>query len=209
MELRILVRLFVATFFLFACNKVVKKETAVVQYPEGARLLMAAGLDQVGRMDLWQIQGGEKVLPILPINSDAAIRSFPEYGVTIVVNRFGQDSLYALKKGSSAIFAQLSLAKGANPQDVLMLDSKTVLVTQRSESSFLKWNLQTGQTTSVSLAAFAHSNAIPDMMMITEVGGKIWISLQRTKDRIKPSEFSQVAIWDPKRDGLISTLELI
>ncbi len=200
MELRFLIRRVVVSFvilFLVACNKVSNKETPVILYPPGPRLLMAAGQGGVGRMDLWPLEQGKKVLPLLPVNSDAAIRSFSNYGRTFVINRFGQDSLYALGKGSSKIIAQLSLKKGANPQDVLMLDANTVLVTQRSESALVKWNLQTGQTQSLSLAAYAHSDGIPDMMMMAQVGDKIWISLQRTLDRIKPSDFSQVVIWEP------------
>jgi len=140
--------------------------------------------------------GAGRLITVLPIHTDAAVRSFGN-GKTVVINRFGQDSLYVLDKGSNAIRAQLALKKGANPQDVSFVDNDTLIITQRSESDLVKWNTKTGAKETVSLARMSHSGGIPDMMMLTQANGNVWVSLQRLQDRIRPSDHSLVAVIPP------------
>ena len=108
----------------------------------------------------------------------------------------GMDSLYVLNKGVGKVVNQLSLQAGVNPQEVLMLDEQTVLITQRNSGDLLEWNLQTGQKTAHLIAPFAFDKGIPDMLALTEVNGKVWISLQRLKEQMHPVAVSQVLQWD-------------
>lgn len=172
-------------------------ETQTVIYPAGPRLLLAGGNGKVGRLDLVPLAGGvTKPIAILPIHMDASIRSFARFGKTIVINRMGMDSLYVLNKGVGKVVNQLSLSAGINPQEVLMPDAETVLVTQRNSGEILEWNLLTGQKTGHSIAGFAFEKGVPDMTAVTEVNGKVWVALQRLKDQMHPVGTSQVLQWD-------------
>ncbi len=201
-------RFLVFSCLVFAsCARETKQSLPTSLYPAGPRLLLASLSDGQGWLDLFSILDGTHTVTVLPIHMDAVIRSFSKYGKTFVVNRFGMDSIYVLEKGKNTIVHQLALKKSANPQDVLMLDAKTVLITQRSESDLLIWNLETGQTQTHSLARFAFEKEIPDMTVMTEVDGQVWIALQRLKDRMTPVTFSQVVKWDVKRN-VMSTFNL-
>ncbi len=194
------VRFLVLTVFLLSsCNQAPIAVTQVsVVYPTGARLMMATSGGGVGRLDLFAVTSG-KVLPVLPIHTDATVRVFSN-GKTVVVNRLGMDSIYVLGKGVNTIVAKTGLKKGANPQDVHFIGD-TLWVTQRSEGELLKWNTVTGEKQTVSLAKLAYTDggapAIPDMMMMTGVGQDVWVSLQRLRDRIRPSDYSLVAVIPP------------
>ncbi len=205
--------LIASSFVLAACHspKVGNTGYPLVVYPEGPRLLLAAGNDGAGRLDLLAIGGPALTLtPVLPIHSDATVRSFASVGKTVVINRFGQDSLYVLGKGRNTILAQTGLKKGANPQDVLFRGDE-LWVSQRGESELLRWNVVTNTKTAISLAELAFTEggapAIPDMMMLTTVGPDVWVTVQRLKDRIVPSESSLIAMVRPS--GEVRTFPLL
>jgi len=171
----------------------------LVEYGPGPNLMLAAANGGVGRLDLFMIGYG-MVKTALPIHTDANVRSFPSLRKTVVINRFGMDSIYVLDRGRNTIVAKTALNKGANPQDVLFMGDE-LWITQRGEAELLRWNTVTTTKQKVSLAKFAYTDggapAIPDMMMMTQVGSEAWISLQRLKDRIRPSDYSLVAIIPP------------
>lgn len=139
-----------------------------------------------------------------PAHSDARVRT---YGAQVfVVNRFGADNITVLDGGTSAFVRQFSVGNGANPYDIAFASGTQAYVTRYESSALWVVNPSTGaQTGTVSLAALADADGIPEMDRAIVVGPLLFVSLQRV-DRtngFQPTDTSLVAVVDTRTNTLV------
>ena len=139
-----------------------------------------------------------------PAHSDARVRTYG--GQVFVVNRFGADNITVLDGGTSAFVRQFSVGNGANPYDIAFASGTQAYVTRYESSALWVVNPSTGaQTGTVSLAALADADGIPEMDRAIVVGPLLFVSLQRV-DRtngFQPTDTSLVAVVDTRTNTLV------
>jgi len=102
--------------------------------------------------------------------------------------------------------AQFSVGNGANPQDIAFASATKAYVTRFESSDLWIVNPATGaHTGTISLAAFADADGIPEMDRLEMVGPLLFVSLERL-DRnhgFAPTDTALVAVIDTRADTLV------
>ena len=141
---------------------------------------------------------------VAPAHSDARVRAFG--GRVYVVNRFGADNVTVLDGTSHALVRQFSVGNGANPYDIAFVSATRAYVTRYESADLWVVNPSTGaHTGTVSLAAFADADGIPEMDRLQVVGPLLFVSLQRV-DRaagFQPTDTSLVVVIDTRTDTVV------
>jgi len=147
-------------------------------------------------------------LNVQAIHSDAVLRTGPLGDRRIyVVSRAGGDNIHILDpcNGFDTI-DQFSTGNGSNPHDIVVLSPTVAYVTRYDMTSVLKMNPSTGATlTTISLAAFADADELPEMDQMIVANGRLYVLLQRL-DRpnfYSPTANSFAAVIDLATDTLI------
>ena len=143
------------------------------------------------------------------IHSDAVVRFGPN-GLVYVVNRAGADNIQILDPCDNFnTVDQFSTGNGSGPHDLVFLSATEAYVTRYDMTSVLKMNPQTGATlTTISLAAFADADGIPEMDQMFFSGGQLCVLVQRL-DRnnfYSPTGMSFLVRIDPITDTVIPVL---
>ena len=141
---------------------------------------------------------------VASVHSDARVRWYG--GRVYLVNRFGADNIQVLDGDTYALVRQFSVGNGSNPYDIAF-DSGTHAYVTRYESPDL-WvvNPATGaHTGTISLAALADADGIPEMDRMIKVGPLLFVSLQRVNRNagFQPTDTSLVAVIDTRTDALV------
>jgi len=138
------------------------------------------------------------------VNSDAALRYYG--GRLYVVNRLGGDNVQVVNALTDATISQFSVGNGSNPQDIAFASSTKAYVTRYESADLWVVNPQTGaHTGTISLAAFADADGIPEMGDEIMVGPLLFVEIQRI-DRpggYVPEGTSYVAVVDTRADTLV------
>lgn len=141
---------------------------------------------------------------VASVHSDAVERWFD--GRLYVLNRFGADNLQVLDGVTCATLHQFSMGNGSNPYD-LAFASPTKAYVARYESADL-WIVNPvteAHTGTLSLAAFADADGIPEMDHLVKVGPLLFVSLQRLNRNagFQPTDSSLVAVIDTRTDTVV------
>jgi len=115
-----------------------------------------------------------------PIGSDAVARWFGDY--VYIVNRSGDNiQLLDWTDDSFNTIHQWSTGNDSNPHDIYVNDTGTIAyITRYDMNSVLKMDLTTGATlTTISLAAFADADGIPEMDQMFHQNQFLWVLVQR------------------------------
>jgi hypothetical protein len=116
-----------------------------------------------------------------PISPDAVVRWFGDY--VYVVNRGAAGNIQLLDwtDDSFNTVHQWSTGNGSNPHDIYVNDTGTVAyITRYDMNSVLKMDLTTGATlTTISLAAFADADGIPEMDQMFHQNQFLYVLVQR------------------------------
>ncbi|MBI1798980.1 MAG: T9SS type A sorting domain-containing protein [Candidatus Eisenbacteria bacterium] len=139
------------------------------------------------------------------VYSDATLRWYD--GKIYVVNRFGQDNIQVIDPASAyATVLQFSTGVGTNPQDIAFLTPTRAFVPLYERTALLVCNPQTGATLdTISLAAFADADHLPEMAHVALVGNRLFVAIQRL-DRAHgyvPTAYSLVAVIDAQADTVL------
>jgi flagellar hook capping protein FlgD len=142
---------------------------------------------------------------VAAVSSDAVLRHFD--GLLYVVNRLGFDNIKVLDPAQSfATVQEFSVGNGSNPHDIEFLSSNKAYVARYESPDLWIVNPQTGQHTgTISLAAFADADGIPEMDHLALRDGKLFVSIQRL-DRnnfFAPTDSSQIVVIDPATDAVV------
>lgn len=142
---------------------------------------------------------------VATVCSDAVLRH--HLGLLYVVERFGCDNIRVLDPGNGfAPVRQFSVGNGANPNDIAFVSPTRAYVTRYDESSLWIVNPATGAFVgSVSLAAFADADGIPEMNRLAVRNGRVFVSLQRVNRDLffSPTDSSQVVVLDGLTGALV------
>jgi hypothetical protein len=103
-----------------------------------------------------------------------------EEGRVLQVNGLGFDTVSVFQPGQwSAPLTQFSVGAGANPHDVAVVDGEA-FVTLYDRAEIAVFDLATTHRTgTVDLAAWADDDGLPEVATIVELGGLLYIALQR------------------------------
>lgn len=139
------------------------------------------------------------------VSSDAVLRYFS--GRLYVVNRFGFDNILILDPANDySTVQQFSVGNGTNPHDIELVSPTKAFVTRYDTSDLLIVNPQTGaQTGTISLAAFADDDGIPEMDRLALRNGRLFVSIQRL-DRnnfFSPTDSSQIVVIDASTNAIV------
>jgi DNA-binding beta-propeller fold protein YncE len=141
---------------------------------------------------------------VASVSSDARVRWYD--GRVYVVNRFGADNIEVLDGASFALIRQFSVGNGSNPYDIAFASPTKAYVTRYETADLWIVNPATGaHTGTISLAALADADGIPEMDRLEMVGPMLFISLQRVNRNagFQPTDSSLVAVVDTRVDQLV------
>ena len=141
---------------------------------------------------------------VASVHSDARVRWYD--GRVYVVNRFGADNIQVLDGVSYALVRQFSVGNGSNPYDIAFASPTHAYVTRYESADLWVVNPVTGaHTGTISLAALADADGIPEMDHLEMVGPLLFISLQRVNRNagFQPTDSSLVAVVDTRVDQLV------
>lgn len=137
--------------------------------------------------------------------ADAAIGSYG--GLLYVVNRFGQDNIQVIDPAAGfATVRQFSTGVGSNPQDIAFASISKAYVSLYEKSALLVCNPVTGAPLdTISLAAFADADHLPEMAHLAMDGTHLLVAIQRL-DRLNgyvASGPGLVAVVDTQADTVL------
>ncbi len=137
--------------------------------------------------------------------ADAVLRS--HQGLLYVVERFGCDAIRVLDANNNFAFVrQFSVGNGTNPNDIVIVSPTKAYVARYDVAQHANVNPGAGtETGSISLAAFADADGIPEMNRLALRNGKLFVSVQRV-DRdafFSPTDSSALVVIDVATDTLV------
>jgi len=136
--------------------------------------------------------------------SDAVLRWFG--GRLYVVERFGCDNIRVLDAATYGLVHQFSVGNGSNPNDIYVVSPTRAYVTRYDTADLWIVDPSSGAYVgSISLAAFADRDGLPEMNRLAYHAGRLFVSCQRL-DRdnfFSPTDSSLVVVIDSATDQVI------
>jgi hypothetical protein len=122
---------------------------------------------------------GSVLKDLASIHSDAVGRSYQ--GLIFVVNRFGQDNVQVIDPGANfTTIRQIPVGAGSNPHDIAFVSAERAYVSRYSSDGLLEINPATGAILdTISLAAFADGDGVPDMDRLLYRAPYLYVSIER------------------------------
>lgn len=139
-----------------------------------------------------------------PAGSDATARWYQ--GNLYIVNRFGGDNIQVVDGATLNTVRQFSTGNGSNPQDICFLSPTKAYVSRYERSDLLIVNPATGATgPTISLAALADADGLPEMARMVRVDRYVFVALQRLNRNagFTPTDSSLIAVIDTRTDALV------
>ncbi len=139
---------------------------------------------------------------VATVHSDAALRVYG--GLIYVVNRFGQDNIQVIDPGRKyATRQQFSTGNGSNPQDIALASPFKAYISRYASADLLVVDPRSGaQLETISLAAFADADGIPEMAQMALVGPWLFVACQRLTN-FAPTNPSVVVVIDTRTDAVV------
>ena len=137
-----------------------------------------------------------------PVHSDATLRTYG--GMIYVVNRFGQDNIQVIDPGTRfATLRQFSTGNGSNPQDIVFASALKAYISRLGSANLLIVDPRTGlERGTISLAAFADGDGLPEMARMALVGNYLFVACQRLTNFLGVNP-SAVAVIDTRTDAIV------
>lgn len=142
--------------------------------------------------------------PVAGVHGDARLRVIDD--TVYVVNRFGADNVQLVNAATGATIRQFSTGNGSNPYDVALVAPRRLFVTRYESTDLWIMDPRTGaHTGTVSLAAFADADGVPEMDRLAVVGPYVFVSLQRVNRNagFTATDTSLVAVIDARADTVV------
>ncbi|MGH7729974.1 MAG: YncE family protein [Candidatus Eiseniibacteriota bacterium] len=143
---------------------------------------------------------------VASVHSDATLRVYG--GLIYVVNRFGQDNIQVIDPVSGyTTRRQFSTGNGSNPQDIAFASPAKAYVSRYGSADLLIVDPRTGaERGTISLAAFADADGLPEMARMALVEPWLFIACQRLTN-FAPANPSLVV--DTRIDQVADTQPLV
>ncbi|MCF0216500.1 MAG: hypothetical protein HUK21_08515 [Fibrobacteraceae bacterium] len=132
---------------------------------------------------------------------------FSVNGNLYVLERYGADNISMVKNGK--VEFQVSLEDGANPSDLVAIDSKEGWLSQEGSTELLKIDLATGKTKkNVSLKNFVvKGNVSPNAVNLEILGDTLFVLMQRL-DQFAATLPGLIAMFNANDGKLLDTISL-
>ena len=128
------------------------------------------------------------------------------FGKLYVIERFGCDAIRVFDGATCAFERQFSVGNGANPNDIVVVSPTKAYVTRYDEADLWIVDPSSGAFLgSISLAAFADRDGLPEMNRMAWHAGRVFVSCQRL-DRdnfFTPTDSSLVVVIDAATDAVV------
>ena len=142
--------------------------------------------------------------------ADASMRAHGDR--VYVVGRFGCDHVQVLDATQGfATLAQWSTGNGTNPQDIEIIAPDKAYVSLYDRSYLLVADPRNGATLgTISLAAFADADGLPEAAEMVRVGDRVFVALQRLDrmDNFRANNPSLMAVVDCVSDQVVDARPL-
>ncbi len=129
------------------------------------------------------------------------------FGRLFVIGRYGCDNIQVLDPANGyATVTQFSVGNGSNPQDLVAISPRRAYVSRYGSTDVWIVDPVTGaHTGTVSLAAYADADGIPEMAQMALVGGRVFVALQRLDQNafFTPTDYSALAVIDTTTNALV------
>jgi hypothetical protein len=125
-------------------------------------------------------------------------------GLVFVVNRFGQDNVQVIDPARQyATVRQYSTDNGSNPQDIAFSGARKGYISRYGSAELLVVDAFTGfRHGTISLAAFADSDGLPEMWRMAIVGPYLFVACQRLTNFVAANP-SVVVVIDTRTDSVV------
>jgi DNA-binding beta-propeller fold protein YncE len=139
---------------------------------------------------------------VATVHSDATLRFHD--GLIYVINRFGQDNIQIIDPGKHyATLRQFSTGNGSNPQDIAFATSRKAYVSRYGSADLEVVDPRSGfQLSTISLAAFADGDGLPEMARMAMVGQYLFVACQRLTN-FAASNPSMVVVINVITDAIV------
>lgn len=142
---------------------------------------------------------------VATVHSDATLRWFN--GLLYVVNRFGQDNIQVINPATGySTLLQFTTGAGSNPQDIAFKSATRCYVSRYDRPEIGIYNPATGAALgTISLAAFADADGLPEMARIALVGNRLFVAVQRLNRNagFTPTAYSLIVVVDTNADTVL------
>lgn len=129
------------------------------------------------------------------------------FGHLFILGRSGCDNIQVLDPlANYATLLQFSVGNGSNPQDIAVVNPHRAYVSRYGSSDLWIVDPVTGaHTGTISLAAFADADGIPEMGQMLLAGGRLFVALQRLDQNnyFTPTDYSALAVIDTATNTVI------
>lgn len=136
---------------------------------------------------------------VASVHSDATLRTYG--GLVYVINRFGQDNIQVIDPAQNyRTVRQFSTGNGSNPQDIAFASPVKAYVSRYGSTDLLVVDPSNGTVRkTISLAAFADADGLPEMAHLALVGPWLFVACQRLTNfaAVNPSV---VVVIDTRND---------
>lgn len=152
-------------------------------------------------IDLDTRQVAANVATVLP-HADATLRVHG--GLIYVVNRFGQDNIQVIDPGKNyATIRQFSTENGSNPQDIVFATTLKAYISRYRSADLWVVDPRSGlRRNTISLAAFADGDGLPEMARMALVGPYLFVACQRLTNFVAVNP-SVVVVIDTRTDRIV------
>ncbi len=117
--------------------------------------------------------------PEIQVGRDPILR--PAYGKLFAASEV-DSTLDVIDPQHWSVTRTFNLPVGTQPKDVAVVSPKTAYLTPRFGTHLLRLDLETGATQSVvDLSSFANDDGIPDLGMMAEHDGKLFVQIRRER----------------------------
>jgi DNA-binding beta-propeller fold protein YncE len=158
---------------------------------------------QTGSLSVANLATRAVSLDVASVGSDAVLRYFG--GSLYVVNRYGGDNIQVIDPTSYATLRQFSVGNGSNPQDIVFVSSTKAYVSRYASATLLVVNPSNANglpQSSISLAAFADGDGLPEMAHMIRIGRYVYVACQRLAG-FAASNPSVVVVIDTQTDQVV------
>lgn len=129
-----------------------------------------------------------------------------------VGNRFGQDNIQVISPSAGyATVRQYSVGNGSNPADIAYVSPNKSYVTRYEESALWIVDSLGTMTGSISLAAWADADGVPEMAAMYRIESRVFVAVQRLdrNDNFAPTDTSYVVVVDADADTVLKSIRLM
>ncbi|MDR1760729.1 MAG: hypothetical protein LBR60_09445 [Fibrobacter sp.] len=204
--------LLLASLAFFACSETTSPEKDDDVFEPGKSLVFTFHSDYTSGELRWFSPDSLRLSESsLEFNQDSRLGAIDS--LLFVLERYGADNLVLvnpkLLPEASAVVYQKALETGANPSDLVKINSETAWLAQENSSDLLKINMEDGSTNAtVDLSDFAYAGALSPNLVDLEISGDTLFALIQRLDGYDPVIPGMILLLSAKNGSFLDSIPL-